>query len=194
MKKQNKKASMGKKDNKKNFVGKKNTAKAGTKTNNKKIAVYAGSFDPVTNGHINVLERASELFDEIIIAVGTHHEKKTLFSLNERVSMIKIATKDMKNIKVDSFSGLLVDYMDKKNVKFVLRGLRALSDFEAEFQSAVTNRKLNPDIDSVFVMTSAEYFFLSSSLVKEVGSLKGDVSNFVPKNVESALKKKFMPK
>ena len=140
---------------------------------------------------MNVIERASELFDEIIITVGKNTRKKTLFSLNERVSLIKTATKDMPNVKVDSFSGLLVDYMHKKNVKFTLRGLRALSDFESEFQSAVTNRKLNHDIDSVFVMTSAEYFFLSSSLVKEVASLKGDVSNFVPKNVESALKKKF---
>jgi len=161
---------------------------------NKKIAVYAGSFDPVTNGHLDVIERASELFDEIIIAVGTHHEKKNLFSLNERVSLIKEATKDMKNVKVDSFSGLLVDYLTNKNVKFILRGLRALSDFEAEFQSAVTNRKLNHEIDSVFVMTSADYFFLSSSLVKEVASLNGDVSNFVPKNVELALRKKFRSK
>ena len=164
------------------------------KKQNKKIAVYAGSFDPITNGHIDVLERASELFDGIIVAVGTHSEKKTLFSLKERISMIKNSTENMKNITVDSFSGLLVDYLDKKNVKFILRGLRALSDFEAEFQSAVTNRKLNHEIDSVFVMTSAEYFFLSSSLVKEVASLKGDISNFVPGNVESALKKKFRSK
>ncbi len=164
------------------------------KKNNKKIAVYAGSFDPVTNGHIDVINRALELFDEIIIAVGTHPEKKTLFSMKERLSMIKTATKDMKHITVDSFSGLLVDYLDKYDVKFILRGLRALSDFEAEFQSAVTNRKLNHEIDSIFVMTSAEYFFLSSSLVKEIAYLKGDVSNFVPRNVESALKKKFRSK
>lgn len=164
------------------------------KNNNKKIAVYAGSFDPITNGHIDVLERALEIFDYIIIAVGTSTEKKTLFSLKERISMIKDSTENMKNIEVCAFSGLLVDYLDKKNVKFILRGLRALSDFEAEFQSAVTNRKLNPEIDSVFVMTSAEYFFLSSSLVKEIASLKGDVSDFVPDNVESALKKKFKSK
>ena len=159
-----------------------------------KIAILPGSFDPVTNGHIDVINRALELFDEIIIAVGTHPEKKTLFSMKERLSMIKTATKDMKHITVDSFSGLLVDYLDKYDVKFILRGLRALSDFEAEFQSAVTNRKLNHEIDSIFVMTSAEYFFLSSSLVKEIAYLKGDVSNFVPRNVESALKKKFRSK
>lgn len=164
------------------------------KHNGEKIAVYAGSFDPITNGHLDVLKRASELFDYIIIAVGTSAGKKTLFSLKERISMIKDSTENMKNVEVDAFSGLLVDYLNKKNVKFILRGLRALSDFEAEFQSAVTNRKLNPKIDSVFVMTSAEYFFLSSSLVKEVASLGGDVSNFVPNNVEYALKKKLRSK
>lgn len=158
-----------------------------------KIVVYAGSFDPVTYGHLDIIERASKLFDKIIIAVGTNPGKKTLFSLEERVQLIKEVTKGLNYVEVCPFSGLLVDYLKMRKVRFVLRGLRALSDFEAEFQAAVTNRKLNLDVDSVFIMTSAEYFFLSSSLVKEVASMGGDVSMFVPKPVENALKGKFKP-
>ena len=156
-----------------------------------KVAVYAGTFDPVTYGHIDIIKRASKLFDKVIVAVGIHPQKKTLFSLEERISLLEESTKNMKCVEVDSFSGLLVNYVNKQKTRFILRGLRAVSDFEAEFQAAVTNRKLDHEIDSVFIMTSAEYFFLSSSLVKEVASLGGDVSEFVPKAVEKALKSKL---
>ncbi len=157
-----------------------------------RVVVYPGTFDPVTFGHLDVIERASQLFDKVIVAVTTKPEKKPLFSVEERVSLLKESAKALKNVEVEAFSSLLVDYLKKKKAKTILRGLRQLSDFESEFQQAVVNRKLFPELDTVFVVTNAKFFYLSSSVVKEVASLGGKVDCFVPKPVESALKKKFV--
>ncbi len=157
----------------------------------KKVVVYPGTFDPVTFGHLDVISRALEVFDKVVVAVTTKPGKKPLFSVKERASMLKEATKGLGRVEVDSFSGLLVDYMGKKKVRFIVRGLRQLSDFEQEFQQATVNRKLSPKIETVFVVTNAKYFYLNSSVVKEIASLKGDVSCLVPKHVEAALKSKF---
>lgn len=156
-----------------------------------KIVVYPGTFDPVTFGHIDVIERSLQLFDKVIVAVTTKSSKKPLFSLEERVSLLKQCTKGMKNVSVESFSGLLVDYVKGKKSKAVIRGLRQLSDFESEFQQATINRKLAPQIETVFIATNAKYFYLNSTVAKEIASFKGNVSCFVPKPVESALEKKF---
>ena len=156
-----------------------------------RTAIYAGTFDPITLGHLDLVERALHLFDNIIVAVGTASGKETLFTLQERADLVKNSTKHLRNVSVDSFSGLLVDYAKKQKAPILLRGLRALSDFETEFQHATTNRKLAPNIETVFIMTSAKYFYLNSSIVKEVASLGGDISCFAPKPVETALRKKF---
>ncbi len=158
-----------------------------------KIAVYPGTFDPITLGHIDVVKRALALFDKVIIAVADNPKKKQcFFSKDERVKMAKDATKKISNVSVDSFSGLLVNYMKTKNAKITIRGLRALSDFEYEFQQAIVNRKLaNNGIETVFIMTSPEYFYLNSTLIKELAHLHGKFDNLVPKNVAAALKRKF---
>lgn len=156
-----------------------------------RTVVYPGTFDPVTLGHIDVIERALKLFDKVIIAVTTKSEKQPLFSLEERVSLLEQSTKDLKNVEVTSFSGLLVDFVREKKASTILRGLRQMSDFEAEFQQASVNRKLAPGIDTVFVVTNAKYFYLSSSIAKEIASLNGRFECFVPKPVELALKGKF---
>jgi len=151
-----------------------------------RIAVYPGSFDPVTNGHIDVIKRAAVLFDALVIAVTTNPAKKSFFSSGERITLIKEAldeagTKKINgNIKVDSFRGLLVDYMKKTGANVVIRGLRAVSDFEYEFQMALMNRKLNAEVETVFLMTEARFAYLSSSLVREISSFGADVSPFVP--------------
>ncbi len=155
-----------------------------------KTAIYAGTFDPITNGHLDVLERSLKIFDKIIVAVS-EGPKKTLFSTEERVAIIKEITKTMENVEVESFSGLLVDYVKQKESNTVIRGLRVISDFDYEFQMALANRKLSPDIDTLFIMTSEKYSFLSSSTVKEIAKNKGNVSCFVPKEVEEKLKGKF---
>ncbi|MBW2977542.1 pantetheine-phosphate adenylyltransferase [Candidatus Woesearchaeota archaeon] len=154
-----------------------------------KTAVYAGTFDPITNGHVDIIERGLKIFDKLIIAVAST-PKKALFSAEERVDMIKQVTKGM-NVEVESFDGLLVNFVKKKNCNVTIRGLRAISDFEYEFQMAHMNRKQNKDIDSVYVMTSQKYSFLSSSVVKEVAMLKGNIKDFVPEIVENKLKEKF---
>jgi len=156
-----------------------------------RTAVYPGSFDPITYGHLDILYRGLKIFDKIIIAVAKNIEKNPLFTVEERMEMIRETLKGSENVIVDSFDGLLVDYLRKMNAKFVIRGLRAMSDFDYEFQMASVNRTLNPDIDTIFMMTSRDFFFISSRTVKEVASYGGSVKEFVPPNVEKRLKEKF---
>lgn len=150
---------------------------------NKKVALYPGSFDPITNGHLDVLERASAMFDKVVIAVLKHPEKKSFLSVEKRVELIKEATKDMKNISVDSFDGLTVEYARKIGAKFLIRGLRTITDFEYEVQLCQTNQVIAPDIDTVFLPTKPQHNFISSSIVRELSNHKTDISKFVPKNV-----------
>jgi len=156
-----------------------------------RIAVYPGSFDPVTNGHIDVIERALKLFDRIIVAVGDNPGKKPLFTTKERIAMLKESTKHLKNLEIDSFSGLLLDFVKSKNSKIIIRGLRAVSDFEFEFQRALMNRVVNDKIETVFIMTKEHYVYLNSSIVKEIAMFNGKVNGLVPHIVEKKLKEKF---
>jgi pantetheine-phosphate adenylyltransferase len=155
-----------------------------------KIAVYPGSFDPVTNGHLDILARGLEIFDKVIVAIAINIEKTALFSVEERKELVRKATRNG-NVLLDSFEGLLVDYVRRVNARFVIRGLRAMSDFEYEFQMASMNRNLNSDMDTIFMMTSKDYFFISSRTIKEVASFGGSVKGFVPGPVEIALREKF---
>jgi len=155
-----------------------------------RTAVYPGSFDPVTNGHIDVIKRSLKLFDKIIVAVLENSRKEPLFSVKERIEMIKAATKGM-NAEVESFSGLLVDYLKKKKTNFVIRGLRAMSDFDYEFQMAIANKSMNSEIETIFIMTDKKYFYLNSRLVKEMARLGGPLGEFVPRHVENELREKF---
>ncbi|MDP7530255.1 MAG: pantetheine-phosphate adenylyltransferase [Candidatus Scalindua sp.] len=154
-------------------------------------AVYPGTFDPVTYGHLDVIKRGSKIFDELVVAVGHNPLKDPLFTINERMDMISKNTKNISNIKVDCFKGMLIDYMKEMQTNVILRGIRTVSDFEYEFQRALTNRVLKTDIETVFIMTSQEYSFLNSSLIKEAVSLGGDISKFVPSDVEKLLQQKF---
>ena len=160
----------------------------------KKIAVYAGSFDPVTYGHIDIINRAARIFDRIIVAVAHNIEKEPLFDVKERVSMMKRVTHNIPNIKVDDFTGLAVDYVSKSGANVLIRGLRMVSDFEYEFQMALTNRKLNEKIETIFLMPNEAYSYLSSTLIKEAASLGADVSNFVPGFIAAKLKAKLKKK
>lgn len=157
------------------------------------IAMCPGSFDPITNGHIDVIERASKMFDEVIVVVMVNSRKigSHVFSEEERVDMIKKATKNLPNVTVDTYSGLLVDYARQHGIKIVVKGLRAATDFEYEFQQALGNRQLDPDLETVFVPTKAENMFVSSSIVRQIGEMGGDISGFVPKEVLSELENKF---
>ena len=146
-------------------------------------AVYPGSFDPPTNGHIDIIGRASKIFPKVIVAITHNYNKNHMFTLEERLSMMKESVSAMKNVKVSSFSGLLVDYLNKIDSFCIVRGLRALSDFEYEFQMALMNRKLKKDVETIFLMPDQEYTFLSSSMVREIASLGGQFKNFVPKSV-----------
>ena len=157
----------------------------------KRIAVYPGSFDPITNGHIDIIKRGLEVFDRLIVAVARNSEKSGLFSIDERVEMIRELFKDDPRVEVDTFTGLLVDYVVSKNARVVLRGLRAVSDFEYEFQLAQMNLIIKPPVETLFMMTSVSYGYLSSSIVKEVASLDGDIDQFVPEPVKLALRRKF---
>ncbi|MBR5305061.1 MAG: pantetheine-phosphate adenylyltransferase [Candidatus Gastranaerophilales bacterium] len=150
---------------------------------NKKIALYPGSFDPITNGHLDVLERASAMFDEVVIAVLKHPEKKPFLTVEQRVELIKDTVKNMKNISVDSFDGLTVEFARKIGAKFLIRGLRTITDFEYEVQLCQTNQVIAPDIDTVFLPTKPQHNFISSSIVRELSKHKTDISKFVPKNV-----------
>ncbi|MBP1745874.1 MAG: coaD [Deltaproteobacteria bacterium] len=157
----------------------------------KRLAVYPGSFDPITNGHLDILTRGLELFDTVIVAIAHNIEKKALFTVEERKDLIRRSVKDNVKVKVDSFEGLLVDYVKKVDAKTVIRGLRAMSDFEYEFQMASMNRELNREMDTIFMMTSKDYFFISSRTIKEVASFSGCVAGLVPDVVEKKLKEKF---
>lgn len=152
-------------------------------------ALYPGSFDPVTYGHIDLIDRARKLFDEVRVAVAINEEKKPLFSIEERIQLLKRAIGDKKGITVDSFDGLAVDYARKHKIGIIIRGLRATSDFDYEFQIALTNRQLAANIDTMFLMPSEKHFYLSSRLIKEIARLGGDVSRFVPSFVKKSLMK-----
>jgi len=154
-------------------------------------AIYPGSFDPVTYGHIDLIKRAQEIFSEVIVAVAHNPHKKPLFSIKERARMLKVATSGMKGVEVSDFNGLVVDYARKQKVKVLIRGVRMISDFEYEFQMALTNRKIAPDIETIFLMPHESYSYLSSRLLKEAASLGADLSSFVPDFIEKALKKKL---
>jgi len=154
-------------------------------------AVYPGSFDPVTNGHLDVIHRASRLFDEVIVAVAINSEKTGLFSFAERVELLRGVLEPYPNVRVTRFEGLLVDFARAQEAQVVIRGLRAISDFEFEFQMALMNRKLEPEIETLFLMPKEEYTYLSSRIVKEIARLGGNVGAFVPDSVAAALREKF---
>jgi len=156
-----------------------------------KIAVYPGTFDPVTYGHVDLIKRASNIFDKVIVAVAHNKSKGALFSVGERVAMLKDAVGGMRNVTVDDFDGLVVDYVKKNRSNVMIRGLRMISDFEYEFQMALTNRKLAGKIETIFMMPHEDYSYVSSKLIKEAASLGADVSNFVPKRAAAALKEKI---
>lgn len=156
-----------------------------------KIAICPGSFDPATNGHIDIITRSGLLFDKVIVAVLNNPNKKPLFSVEERVELLRKTCGSIKNIEIDSFSGLLIEYAKSKNANAIVKGLRAVSDFEYELQMALMNKKLNPDIETVFMMTSSKYSYLSSSLVKEVASLGGCIRGLVPEIIEEEIHKRF---
>jgi pantetheine-phosphate adenylyltransferase len=156
-----------------------------------KVVIYPGTFDPITNGHISIISRALKIFDRLVIAILNNPQKLPLFSMEERIQMIREVLKDQRHLEVDSFNGLLVDYVIQKKTNVVIRGLRALSDFEYEFQMALMNRKLNRDVQSIFLMTDYKWFYTSSTIIKEAASLGGDVSGLVPPIVCKKLKEKF---
>ena len=156
-----------------------------------KKAIYPGSFDPVTNGHMDMIQRASKIVDELVVGVLNNSAKNSLFSVEERVSMLEEMTKDMPNVTVASFDGLMVDYMDEIGATIVVRGLRAVTDFEYELQIAQTNHKVNPKIDTIFLTTSLEYAYLSSTTMKEVAYFGGDLSKFAPKEITDAVMEKI---
>ncbi len=156
-----------------------------------KTAVYPGSFDPITNGHLDIIKRASRTFDKLIVAVLNNPNKTPMFNIDERVDLIYKCTKDLNNVYVDSFSGLLIDYMNTKKVDVIIKGLRAISDFEYEFQMALMNRKLDSSIETMFMMTNSEYSYLSSSLVKEVHKFGGCIAGLVPQEVKEKMKTQY---
>ena len=152
-----------------------------------RTAIYPGSFDPLTNGHIDLIQRAANLFDHVIVAIAKNDAKSPLFSLDERLDLVRIALKNMPKVSAEAFEGLLVDYVEKRGGQAVIRGLRAVSDFEFEFQLALMNRKLNERVETIFMMPKDTYTFLSSRIIKEIARLGGDVSVFVPPHVREAL-------
>lgn len=157
----------------------------------KLISIYPGTFDPVTNGHLDIIHRAAELFDKVIVTIAMNPGKTPLFTREEREDMLQHELSDMKNVEVDSFTGLLVKYAKEKNAGVIVRGLRAISDFEYEFQMSLTNRKLNPEINTVFLMPNEKYSYLNSSLVRELASLNANVKDFIPEYVYKKLKEKY---
>ncbi len=159
----------------------------------RRVAVYPASFDPITNGHLDLIGRAARLFDEVIVAVATNVAKQPLFTLEERIQMIESATRDIPNVRIDSMSGLTVDYARERGSLILIRGLRALADFEYEFEMAMMNSHLYPELETVFLMTSAKWFYVSSSRLREVVRFGGDVSPFVPKLVAQKLQQKLAP-
>ncbi|MEJ2586950.1 MAG: pantetheine-phosphate adenylyltransferase, partial [Deltaproteobacteria bacterium] len=155
------------------------------------MAIYPGFFDPITNGHLSIINRALTIFDKVVIAILNNPQKDPLFTVEERIQMIQSAIKDEQNAEIDTFDGLLVDYVSKRGANVILRGLRALSDFEYEFQMALMNRKMDRNIQSVFLMTDYKWFYTSSTIIKEAASFGGDVSGLVPDQVNKKLKEKF---
>ena len=156
-----------------------------------KVAIYPGSFDPITNGHLDILKRGLKLFDKVIVAILINPAKKCLFTVEERVQILNECLKNIPNTEVDTFGGLLVDYAVQKNAQAILRGMRAVSDFEYEFQLALMNRKLNRDIQSVFLMTGLKWIFTSSSIIKEAALFGGDISGMVPDIVKRRIQEKM---
>ena len=156
-----------------------------------RTAIYPGSFDPLTNGHLDVIERAAKLFDRVIVAIAINESKNPFFTLAERRELVSRSIEPMKNVEADTFTGLLVDYVEQRSGQAIVRGLRAVSYFEFEFQLALMNRKLNERVETIFMMPKDTYTFLSSRIVKEIARLGGDVSAFVPPSVKEALKRKL---
>jgi pantetheine-phosphate adenylyltransferase len=156
-----------------------------------RTVIYPGSFDPFTNGHLDIVQRAAKLFDQVIVAVAKNEGKNPLFSVEERLDLVRQSIKGQQNVSAEAFEGLLVEYVEKRGGQAVIRGLRAVSDFEFEFQLALMNRKLNEHVETIFMMPKDTYTFLSSRLVKEIARLGGDVSSFVPPHGVAALKAKF---
>jgi pantetheine-phosphate adenylyltransferase len=155
------------------------------------IAVYPGSFDPITNGHLDLIQRGLKIFDHIIVAVATNRFKQSLFTIEERLEMVRLSLKDTPNVSIDTFNGLLVEYAKGRNARAILRGLRAVTDFEYEFQLSLMNRRLEPEIETVFLMTGLRWIFLSSSILKEAAVHGGNIEGMVPEIVYQKLKKKF---
>jgi pantetheine-phosphate adenylyltransferase len=156
-----------------------------------RTAIYPGSFDPLTNGHLDVIERAVKLFDRVVVAVAKNESKQPMFSLEERVDLVRRCIKHIPNAEADSFDCLLVNYVEQQNAQAIVRGLRAISDFEFEFQLALMNRKLNEKVETIFMMPKDTYTFLSSRIIKEIARLGGDISAFVPPHVRAALVEKL---
>jgi len=154
-------------------------------------AIYPGSFDPFTNGHLDIVKRAAPIFEKLIVAVGDNPAKQSLFSKDERLKLIRDIVRSIRNVEVDAFDGLLVDYAKKKQARVVIRGIRTISDFEYEYQMALTNKALASDVESVFMVTSKEYAFVSAKLIKEAASLGGDIGTFVPPQIAKVIKEKI---
>ena len=159
-----------------------------------KVAIYPGSFDPVTNGHLDILERGLNIFDKIIVAIMHNPVKEYLFTVEERFEMLSRTLKNLKNVEIDTFDGLLVDYAAKRKAQAILRGMRAVSDFEYEFQMALMNRRLNRDVQTVFLMTGLRWIFTSSSIIKEAAQFGGNIEGMVSPSVYKKIKEKFSPK
>jgi pantetheine-phosphate adenylyltransferase len=158
-----------------------------------RTAIYPGSFDPLTNGHLDVVQRAAKLFDRVVMAVAKNEGKNPLFTQNERLELVKGAVAHLPNVEADTFDGLLVEYVESQKAQVIVRGLRAVSDFEFEFQLALMNRKLNENVETIFMMPKDTYTFLSSRIVKEIARLGGGITEFVPSNVQAALLRKLKP-
>jgi pantetheine-phosphate adenylyltransferase len=164
------------------------------KESSMKVAVYPGSFDPVTNGHLDIIRRAAKQFDKLIVAVLNNTSKTPLFTLEERKQLLSAVTKDLPNVEIDGFRDLLIYYMEQKQARVLVRGLRAISDFEYELQMASMNHKLNDEVETLFMMTNPAYSFLSSSIVKEIAKFHGPISDLVPIEIEQALREKYTNK
>ena len=159
-----------------------------------KIAIYPGTFDPITNGHLDLLQRAARIFDEVIIAVADNPRKNPLFSVGERIAMVEAVSGHIKNVTVEPFDDLLVNFVSRKNANFVIRGLRAVSDFDFEFQLASANRRLNENVETIFLTPSEDNYFISSSLVREISFYDGDIQSFVPEHVQGKINAKWAEK
>lgn len=156
-----------------------------------RIAVYPGSFDPITNGHLDIIERASRVYDKLIVGVLSNSSKKPLFTAGERVDMIRSVTRHIENVEVDTFEGLLVDFAKSKNATVIVKGLRTVADFEYEFQMALLNKALNPEYETMFMMTDTKYSYISSSMVKELAGFRGDLTGLVPCEIIEKIKEKY---